>query len=123
SREDKIAALSSAVEGKKAIADLVSLVINKGRAEYLMDILAQIQVLNDQLKNVCHVSVASAVALSPSQEKEVEQKMKSLTGASTVILHTEVDPALLGGMKITVADRVWDGTVAGRLDEIKKKFQ
>ena len=123
SREDKIASLAKAVEGKKSIADMVSLVINKGRAEYLMDILSQVQELYDTIKNVCHVSVFTAVALSAEQEKSVEEKMKQATGATTVILHQSVDPSLLGGMKIVVDDRVWDGTVAGRLDEIKKKFQ
>lgn len=46
--------------------------------------------------------------------------MKAFSGAKTVVLHTSVDASLLGGMKITVGDKVWDDTVAGRLEEIKK---
>jgi F-type H+-transporting ATPase subunit delta len=54
---------------------------------------------------------------------DVEKRMMAATGASQVVLHATVDEKLLGGMKITIDDRVWDGSLRGRLDEIKKKFQ
>lgn len=123
SREEKIEALSSAVKGKKAVENYVSLIIGKGRAEYLTDILAAVDTLNDSIKNICHVAVETAVELTAKQMSDIEKRMMIATGASQVVLHTTVDKNLLGGMKITIDDRVWDGSIRGRLDEIKKKFQ
>lgn len=123
SRDEKIQALKVAVAGKKAVADFVTLIVEKGRAEYLTDILSAVQSLNDSIKNICHVSVETAVELSDAQKSDVEKKIIKATGASKVVLHTEVIPSLLGGMKVTIDDRVWDGSLRGRLDEIKKKYQ
>ncbi|MBR4403265.1 MAG: ATP synthase F1 subunit delta [Flavobacteriales bacterium] len=123
SREEKIKGLAEAVKGKTAVENFVNLIIEKGRAEYLSDILTAVDKLNDSIKNICHVAVETAVSLTAVQMAEIEKRMKQATGASRVVLHATVDEKLLGGMKITIDDRVWDGSLRGRLDEIKKKFQ
>ncbi|MBQ5815474.1 MAG: ATP synthase F1 subunit delta, partial [Flavobacteriales bacterium] len=90
---------------------------------YLSDILTAVDKLNDSIKNICHVAVETAVPLTAAQMADVEKRMMAATGASRIVLHATVDEKLLGGMKITIDDRVWDGSLRGRLDEIKKKFQ
>jgi F-type H+-transporting ATPase subunit delta len=41
---------------------------------------------------------------------------------SQVQLHVVVDPELIGGMRIQIRDDVIDGTVAGRLDDARRKL-
>jgi F-type H+-transporting ATPase subunit delta len=41
---------------------------------------------------------------------------------SQIQLHVVVDPELIGGMRIQIRDDVIDGTVAGRLDDARRKL-
>ena len=122
SRQDKAAGFAGAMGDTipQQMKDFADLVMDKGRSSIFSEILEQVIAQNDALQGVLHTGVATAVPLSVEQEKQVVEKVKAFSGAKTVVLHTSVDASLLGGMKITVGDKVWDDTVAGRLEEIKK---
>ena len=122
SRQDKAAGFAGAMGDAipQQMKDFADLVMDKGRSSIFPEILEQVIAQNDALQGVLHAGVATAVPLSVEQEKQVVEKVKAFSGAKTVVLHTSVDASLLGGMKITVGDKVWDDTVAGRLEEIKK---
>ncbi|HVE24427.1 MAG TPA: F0F1 ATP synthase subunit delta [Sporichthya sp.] len=38
-------------------------------------------------------------------------------------MKAEVDPSVLGGLTVQVGDEVVDGTIAGRLDRLKRRFE
>lgn len=122
SRQDKAAGFVSAMGDAipQQMKDFANLVMDKGRSGIFFEILTQVIAQNDILNGVLHAGVVTAVPLSQEQEKQVIEKMRTASGAKTIVLHSGVDASLLGGMKVTVGDKVWDGTVAGRLEEIKK---
>lgn len=65
--------------------------------------------------------VTSAVALSSTQRTRLSDVLSRIY-AQPVGLQVEVDPDLLGGMRIRVGDEVIDGSVASRLAEAKQKL-
>ena len=52
-------------------------------------------------------------ALKDALEKRIQKKMH---------LYIDLDPALLGGVKATIGNIVIDGSVRGRLDELREKL-
>ncbi|MFM7014474.1 MAG: F0F1 ATP synthase subunit delta [Actinomycetota bacterium] len=66
-------------------------------------------------KFVANVTVASA--LSESQQAELEQVLARDYGQ--IKLNIEVDPGILGGLKIQIAGEVIDGSVANRLKQAR----
>jgi F-type H+-transporting ATPase subunit delta len=65
--------------------------------------------------------VRTARPLRDSQRSRLEQAL-SAQYDRPVHLNIEVDPALLGGMRIEIDDDVIDGTVAARLDDARRKL-
>lgn len=86
-----------------------------------LPLLPEISVLFDELKNaaegVADVTVTSAVALSPPQLKSLEDALAKRLKRQ-VRLHTELDPALIGGAVVRSGDLVIDGSLKGRLERI-----
>jgi F-type H+-transporting ATPase subunit delta len=62
-------------------------------------------------------TVTSAVELAPEQRERLTASLSALTHRR-VSLQLEVDPSLLGGLRVVVGDTVLDGTVRRRLQQV-----
>lgn len=75
---------------------------------------------SQELKQV-DAYVTSAYPLTEAQRKTLQERLAISTG-SIVILHEEVDPELLGGATIKVGDKFTDGSVRGKLKQLKTQL-
>jgi F-type H+-transporting ATPase subunit delta len=86
-----------------------------------LHVLPEISVLFEALKNeaegVADVTVTSAVQLTPPQLKSLEDALAKRLKRK-VRLHTQLDPALIGGAVVSSGDLVIDGSLKGRLERI-----
>lgn len=65
------------------------------------------------------VDVTSAVALSDEQRSKLVSKLEAQYG-SGLDIHFRVDPAILGGLIVRVADKLIDGSLATRMAAMKQ---
>ena len=66
-------------------------------------------------------TVQTAAALTDEQSSRLTAALTRIYG-SPVSAHVVVQPALGGGMRVSVGDEVIDGSVAGRLDELRRRL-
>jgi F-type H+-transporting ATPase subunit delta len=67
------------------------------------------------------VTVESAVELDgPTRQRVMGSLAKSY--GSDLVAHYQINPALLGGLRIRVGNDVLDGSVQGRLDRLANAF-
>lgn len=66
--------------------------------------------------------VRSAVPLDAQEKDRLGRALAGIYGHE-VQVKAEVDPSVLGGMTVQVGDEVVDGTIAGRLDRLKRRFE
>ena len=67
-------------------------------------------------RTIAHVAVARDV--NDNQQAVLAEKLGKIYGRA-VSIHTEVDPSLLGGMKIRVGDEVIDGSIQGKIARLR----
>lgn len=65
------------------------------------------------------VTATSAVVLTEAQKQGLVEKLSKLTG-KTILLENQVDESLLGGVKVKFDGRELDGSVAGRLEALRR---
>ena len=115
--------VESLLEGKahRLTAQFISLVIGTGHARELRDIADRVssRVAKGAGREVAEVR--SAVALSDDQQRRLADALSKATG-SQVNLKVVVDPTVVGGIVATVGDKVIDGSVKNRLDQLKSRF-
>lgn len=101
----------------------VEILIAKGREGDLVGILGA---FNDQyrtLKKISTVQVTSAAALSADEVSAIKGQL--VAGGMTeadVEVTTAVDPKLLGGFVLEFDGKVYDASVAHKLNEIRKEL-
>lgn len=68
-----------------------------------------------------HARVESAMKLDPETAKQIVDRLKRKYG-NDVTADFDVDPALLGGLRVRVGDDVWDGTLRSRLQRLEQQL-
>ena len=65
--------------------------------------------------------ITSAQELSNKEKRSLENQLRRKHGSETQVQY-EVDPDLLGGMRIRIGDEVMDYTVAARLEALRERL-
>ena len=101
--------------GNQELASFVGILAKNER----LGVLTQIQEIYEQLKSadegVKDAVVTSAYPLDAAQLNNLMSQLESHFG-SKLQPHVEVDPALIGGIKVAVGDQVLDASVRGKLE-------
>lgn len=121
--EKKRAALIEIFSDKieEITSHLLSVLTRKNRERLLEEITTQFLKLYNQQKGIINVHVVSADELSEQQKKELIKELQTST-RKKVLLETDVDPDLIGGLKVIIDDTVTDGTVKHKLNQLRDRF-
>jgi F-type H+-transporting ATPase subunit delta len=100
--------------------NLMRLLVASGRVERIGEIVEQFESLADEAGGRVRASVTTAIPLSEADREKLGRDLSSGLGKD-VRLQARVDPAILGGVVLEVGDTVTDASVAGRLDQVRRK--
>ena len=92
----------------------------KGRQDYLRRILRTFVDLYCESVGLRHVILTCAVP-SPQLEERIKADLEKRLCCS-ILLETEVDPAVLGGFRIEVDGKMLDATVRRQLQVLRRDF-
>jgi F-type H+-transporting ATPase subunit delta len=91
------------------------LLLDKGRIESLPGISREFSRLADKQRNILNITIMTAVPLDQAGIDRISEKFRHLYQASSVKVTLDVQPSLIGGVKVAVGDKLYDGTVKGKL--------
>ena len=101
-----------------ASKNLLRTVIDNGRLSVLPEIAAQFHVLASAHSGVSDATIYSAFAIEPAQLADVvgslEMRFKRKLNATV-----QLQPDLIGGIRVVVGDEVLDTSVKARLEQMK----
>ena len=118
--ESKKAVIRQVTEGRVqgVFYNFLMLLVDRRRIFLLESVCKQFQARVRALRNAVLAEVTSTIELNEAQQESVKQKVKSMTGASSVELDTKIDPDLLGGVVIKIGSQVLDASIRGQLRRI-----
>ncbi len=121
-REKVLDHLIQAVGADRTLGNFLRLVQQKRRAAILPEIAEVFQQLVDSSENVSRGTVTTATEISEALQAKVQATLEKITGKK-VILTTEVDPAIIGGMIAKVGDLVLDGSIKTQLAGLNESIK
>lgn len=96
-------------------------ILEKRRQRAIPDIADAYDALLDERAGRVHAAVS--VPFEPEEElrDEIAEALERMLGR-TVVLHVRRDPDLIGGARIRVGDRVMDGSLRRRLEDLRAEL-
>ncbi len=118
--DEKIQLVSDLFDGRvePLLVRFFHLLIEKNRIEYLQEIGEEFAGLVEKEQGFSRAVVTTAIEMPADLEAALLEKLVRLTGAK-VILEKNVDPAVIGGVSVTLGDQIIDGTVRTNLDQLR----
>jgi len=111
-----------AVAAKAKLQDLTKKALGvmaaNGRLNHLFPFITAFGKLYAVHKGIVSAEVVSAVELSDAQTGDLKAALTKALGGQADI-HTRVDPAILGGLKVRVGSRLFDASLKTKLDSLK----
>ena len=123
SEEQKLAVLNKALEGKvsEIVLDTLRLLIERRRAFVVEALSSHYARLVDDYRGRATAIVYTPLPLSDSDKAKVAEYYGKLTGKQ-IQVHNEINTELLGGMQVRIGDRLYDGSLSGKLAELRKQL-
>jgi F-type H+-transporting ATPase subunit delta len=120
SSDTKKGVLRQIAEGKVSnfLLSFLMLLVDRGRVPFLKSVLQQYQTLLREQNQMVLADVTAAVELTEDQQNAIRDRVKAMTGASSVELSVQIDPSLLGGLVVKVGSQVVDASLRGQLRRI-----
>jgi F-type H+-transporting ATPase subunit delta len=104
------------------LGNLVKLLADRDRLALLPQVAQAYDALVDAEVGRTRVRIRSAAPLGPAEKTELSDLAKHLVGAREVLVTTEVDAELLGGVVLDAGGTVWDGSVRTQLARMSKEM-
>jgi F-type H+-transporting ATPase subunit delta len=101
--------------------NLARLLVRKNRTTLAPQIAEQFRQLVEQQEGIARAKAITAVPLSDADRQALSARLRQQTGRE-VVLETEVDPELLGGVVIQIGDRLVDASTKARLEALRESL-
>lgn len=95
---------------------LAAFLITEGRTKELESLMRDVAALRHQQTGVLEITATSAHPLTPAIRDEIKQ----LLPAKSQIMHEELAPEVIGGIRLETVDTRIDLTVSARLNRLKQ---
>lgn len=106
----------------KYIVNTLKLLVERRRIENVPAIVDEYTHLYNEAKGNAVITVYSTRALTNDEKVQLEVSFKKRFNKQHVIIENDIDPSLLGGMKIRVGNTIYDGSIQGKLNRMRNNI-
>jgi F-type H+-transporting ATPase subunit delta len=118
--EQVVAVVTAAAKQDLAagVQNFLRAIVENGRLAALPEIVAQYHVLANAASGVSDAQIFSAYEISDAQLADLKASLEKRFGRK-LEAHVQLEPGLIGGVRVVVGDEVLDTSVKARLERMK----
>ncbi len=103
------------------VQNLIHLLLDKRRIGIASEVAQQFIAMAEATRGVVRGTITTAVPILDADKQAIMDKLGAVTG-KTVRLESEVDPSVLGGVRVRIQDVLYDHTMRHRLDQLRAEL-
>jgi F-type H+-transporting ATPase subunit delta len=121
-KAERLSLIDQAFDGQvhPYVNNFMKVLCKEGLIRELYGCIAQFRSRFYKDQNIAEATVTSAVPLSEKQISALQAKLEKLSG-KTILLQQKVDAGVIGGLRVEVDGKQFDGTVENRISTVRRK--
>ncbi|MBI3811276.1 MAG: ATP synthase F1 subunit delta [Nitrospirae bacterium] len=120
-KKQVLGSLGERIGSPPLLRRFMDLLIQKNRLRELPEIAKLFGMLVDEAQGLEHVRVRVARSLSREEETGLKKKLETIMRRD-LDLTVESDPSLIGGIVVYTGNRVYDGSVKGQFQGLRREL-
>lgn len=121
--DKKIQLLDQSFKGNvdQYVLNFLKLLVQSRRIRYIDDIVKSYINLSNQYLGIEEGMIYTPYELTDQQIQDIEKAISQKENKK-VTLKVSIDPSLLGGIKVQIVNRIYDGTIKNKVEMLKKEL-
>ncbi|MGC4377375.1 F0F1 ATP synthase subunit delta [Fictibacillus sp. Mic-4] len=104
------------------VMNTIFLLIDRNRHNMITEMVSHFIVLANEAENIAEAKVYSVRPLTEKEKEELEATFAARVGKAKLRIENIVDPSLIGGIKVRIGNRIFDGSISGKLERIERQL-
>lgn len=123
SLEKKKEILTNAFASTNAfVLNTLLILIDRHREDQIVEVANQYFMLANEAAGVAEAKVYSTRELTDAEREAISAVFAAKVGKKSLRIENIVDSELLGGVKLRIGNRIYDGSLRGKLDRLERKL-
>ncbi|OZM56796.1 F0F1 ATP synthase subunit delta [Lottiidibacillus patelloidae] len=97
-------------------------IVDRNREEIIIDMIEEFFALANEKRGIAEATIYSVKELSADEEKALSEVFAKRVGKQTLNITNVIDKELIGGIKVQIGNRIFDGSVSNKLKKIQRQL-
>lgn len=104
------------------VINTIVILVERHRQDQIAEVANEfIQLANDE-RGVAEATVTSIRPLTEEESEALSTKFAAKIGKKSLEIENKVDSNLLGGLKVRIGNRIFDGSLQGKLERLERQL-
>jgi F-type H+-transporting ATPase subunit delta len=104
------------------VLNTVLILIDRHREDQIVEVTDQFLELANEAMGIAEADVYSARELTDAEREALSATFAAKIGKKSLRIENIVDSNLLGGIRLRIGNRIYDGSLRGKLDRLERKL-
>ncbi|GLB59055.1 F0F1 ATP synthase subunit delta [Cytobacillus sp. NCCP-133] len=104
------------------VLNTLMILIERHREDHISDVADHFISLANDKKGIAEAKVYSVRPLSEAEKETLSESFAAKVGKKSLRIDNIVDTNLLGGIKLRIGNRIFDGSLRGKLERLERQL-
>ncbi|ARI76079.1 F0F1 ATP synthase subunit delta [Halobacillus mangrovi] len=121
--EDKKRVVAKSFQALSAeVLNTLKLIVDRHREDIIFDMINEYMSKIADKKGVAEATVYSVRELSDKEKEQISKVFAPKVGKQSLNITNMIDSSLLGGIRVRIGNRIFDGSVSGKLNRLEREL-
>ncbi|KGX87283.1 F0F1 ATP synthase subunit delta [Pontibacillus marinus] len=106
----------------KEVMHTLDILLDRHREGVIPTMVNEFVKRTNEARGIADADVYSVRELSEEEQKSIQSVFTQKLNKKAIRIHNIVDPSILGGLKLKIGNRIYDGSVSNQLQRIERKL-
>lgn len=104
------------------VLNTLLLMTDRHREDQVVGVVDAFIELSNEARGIAEAKVYSVRALTEDEKTAISASFAKRIGKQSLRIENVIDENILGGLKVRIGNRIYDGTLAGKLDRLEREL-